>query len=234
MRQMRIPFLILILLASTWLSACGHRLATSSPDRESPPRLVELRLVIPELLLDIRYATTNNFTGKVIYPSNRCFLAEPAAWALAQVQQDLQKQGYQLIVFDGYRPLRVQKIFWRIRPDSRYVGNPAQGSKHNRGYAVDVSLADRQGNSLVMPTGYDDFSEKAAVDYPRVSPVAARHRRILSQAMARHGFAEYAFEWWHFDYPGWEGQPNLDLPFDQIAPARARQLNPKQPSDPKK
>jgi D-alanyl-D-alanine dipeptidase len=216
MRKTRFPHLILALLAAVCLSACVQGPTTTFAAAEAPVRLVELNTVIPDVLLDIRYATTNNFTGKVVYPSARCFLAEPAAMALGKVQADLRQQGYRLVVFDGYRPLHVQKIFWKILPDPRYVGDPAKGSKHNRGYAVDVTLADLQGRAVEMPTEFDDFSEKAATNYPHVTPAATRHRQALHQTMARHGFTPFVSEWWHFDYHGWENQPVRDIPFDAI------------------
>jgi D-alanyl-D-alanine dipeptidase len=216
MRKARFPLLILALLSAVCLGACMQAPTTTFAAAEAPVRLVELNTVIPDVLLDIRYATTNNFTGKVVYPSARCFLAEPAALALGKVQADLRTQGYRLVVYDGYRPLHVQKTFWKILPDPRYVADPAKGSKHNRGYAVDVTLADSQGTLVEMPTEFDDFSEKAAADYPQVTPAAAQHRRVLQETMKKHGFNPFASEWWHFDYQGWETQPNRDIPFDAI------------------
>ena len=216
MRKTLFSHLILALLAVACLSACVQEPTTAFVAAEAPVRFIELNTVIPDVLLDIRYATTNNFTSKVVYPSARCFLAEPAALALGKVQAELRTQGYRLVVFDGYRPLHVQKAFWKILPDPRYVGDPAKGSKHNRGYAVDVTLADSNGTPVEMPTEFDDFSEKAATNYPHVTPTAARHRRILHETMARHGFSSFASEWWHFDYQGWETQPNRDISFDAI------------------
>lgn len=216
MHKPRLSGLVLVVLVVAGLCSCRQGPTTTLAVAEAPVRFVELNTVIPDVLLDIRYATTNNFTGKVVYPSARCFLAEPAALALAKVQADLRAQGYRLVVFDGYRPLHVQRIFWKILPDPRYVADPAKGSKHNRGYAVDVTLADSQGTPIEMPTEFDDFSEKAATNYPHVTPAAARHRRILHETMARHGFTPFASEWWHFDYQGWETQPNRDVPFEAI------------------
>jgi D-alanyl-D-alanine dipeptidase len=180
------------------------------------PQLVELNQVIPDVVLDIRYATDNNFVGKVLYPSARCFLVKPAAKALAKVQQDLKEQGYQLVVFDGYRPLSVQKIMWGILPNPEFVADPATGSRHNRGYAVDVSLLDLNGKPLLMPTEFDNFSAKARRNYMDLPPEALRNRQILEDAMVRHGFTPLPSEWWHFDYKGYEGKPNLDIPIDSL------------------
>lgn len=180
-------------------------------------RLVEIITINPHIKLDIRYATTNNFTGKIVYPSARCFLQEPAAKALADVQVELEKQGLGLKVFDGYRPLSAQKIFWNICPDTRYVANPAKGSKHNRGTAVDMMLVDvKTGQELVMPSGYDDFTEKSHRTYETMSPEAAKNCKLLEDAMIKHGFIPLATEWWHFDWNDWKQYPILDVAFEEI------------------
>lgn len=178
--------------------------------------LVELDRYVPDVVLDIRYATADNFTGKVVYPDTRCFLAEDAARALRGVQATLRGQGYRLKVFDGYRPLSVQRIFWDILPDPRFVADPRTGSKHNRGYAVDVSLVTLEGKAVAMPTDYDDFSECARSDYLGLSKACIQHRAVLRRAMERHGFESFPTEWWHFDFKGWQDKPVLDIPFDSI------------------
>lgn len=194
----------------------GLLLAFIAIQCERQPQLVELNKAIPGITLDIRYATADNFVGKVLYPSARCFLVKPAAKSLAKVQRDLQKQGYQIIVFDGYRPLSVQKIMWEIVSNPEFVADPAKGSRHNRGYAVDVSLLDLNGNPVLMPTPFDDFTEKARRDYQDLPPEAINHRQILEDAMVRCGFSPLPSEWWHFDYKGYEGKPNLDIPIDSL------------------
>ncbi|MBN2309186.1 MAG: D-alanyl-D-alanine carboxypeptidase family protein, partial [Candidatus Hydrogenedentes bacterium] len=143
MRRRLVATIVFALAVLPWLAACLPRSAT-------PPttELVELDRCIPDIVLDIRYATTNNFTGKVVYPEARCFLAKDAAIALAGVQEDLKEQGYRLKVFDGYRPLSVQRVFWKILPDPRYVADPSVGSKHNRGYAVDAALLTLDGSDV--------------------------------------------------------------------------------------
>ncbi len=180
------------------------------------PDLVELNTIIPDIVLDIRYATDDNFVGKVLYPSSRCFLAKKPALALKQVQQDLKRQGFSLKVFDGYRPLSVQKQMWEILPDSRYVANPATGSNHNRAYSVDVTLLDLDGNEMPMPSEFDDFSEKAHRDYMDCPQEAIRHRSILKDAMKKHGFTGISTEWWHFNYKGHKKMPVLDIPLDSL------------------
>ncbi|NTV60872.1 MAG: M15 family metallopeptidase [Chlorobiaceae bacterium] len=164
------------------------------------------------IVLDIRYATPNNFTGQAVYPAARCLLRRDAALRLLRVQEKLAEKGYRLVVFDCYRPLSVQKRFWEILPDERYVADPSKGSRHNRGAAVDVSLADSAGRLLAMPTGYDDFSEKAHRDWKGASPEALKNSAILETAMKAEGFEPFPAEWWHFDAPGWEEYPVSDFP----------------------
>ncbi|GMV92021.1 MAG: hypothetical protein AMXMBFR82_17990 [Candidatus Hydrogenedentota bacterium] len=177
---------------------------------------MELVEVVPDILLDLRYATDNNFTGEVVYPVARCFLVRDAALALRDAQADLRPLGYRLKVFDGYRPLSVQRRFWEILPDPQYVADPRIGSRHNRGYAVDLTLVDLDGNSVAMPTEFDDFTERAHRDSLAASAEAIGHREILETVMVRHGFIPFPTEWWHFDYRGYEDKPNLDIPLDAV------------------
>ena len=181
---------------------------------------VELVDVIPDVVLDIRYATENNFVGEVLYPSARCFLMREPALALAKVQDDLKSRGYQLKVYDGYRPLSVQKRMWEILPDSRYVADPATGSMHNRGYSVDVALLDSAGNELLMPTPFDDFTEAARQDNMDLPEDAIHHRAILRTAMEKQGFSIIDTEWWHYNYQGARDKPVLDVSIDDLAAAQ--------------
>ena len=173
--------------------------------------LVELIKISPKILLDIRYAGTNNFTGRAVYPSSRCFLLKKAAVRLHRVQQNLEKMGLGLLVFDGYRPLSVQKIFWSIVPDPRYVADPAEGSKHNRGASVDLTLVGPDGRELPMPTEFDDFTEKAGHGYRDAPEEAIGNRDLLRTAMEAEGFIPYEGEWWHYDDPDWKNHPILDI-----------------------
>lgn len=165
--------------------------------------LVELVKINSNFVLDIRYATTNNFTGKKVYPSARCFLQQEAAEALDKVQQELEKQNLGLKIWDAYRPLSVQKIFWEIYPDENYVADPVKGSRHNRGCAVDLTLIDlKTGQELVMPSEFDDFSEKAHRNYDKMEPETAKNCKLLQDIMEKHGFRGLSSEWWHFDFVG--------------------------------
>jgi len=181
--------------------------------------LAEVTALAPSIRLDMRYATTNNFTGQAVYPSGRCFLRQEAAARLAAVQADLRARGLGLVLYDCYRPFSVQKIFWELTPDKGYVGRPVEeggkpvsGSKHNRGMAVDAGLVDGEGRALPMPTNFDDFSPRASRTFTGGDPKAAANSRLLAEVMARHGFRPISSEWWHFDADGWKACPLLDLP----------------------
>ncbi|MDD5627617.1 MAG: M15 family metallopeptidase [Elusimicrobia bacterium] len=195
-----------LLLAAALCSGC----------RSGPEPLVDFARVHPRAVLDIRYATPDNFTHRQVYGQARCALRRSVAERLSDAASELEGLGYLLKVFDCYRPLSVQKAFWALVPDERYVADPAKGSRHNRGAAVDVSLADVAGRELEMPTGYDDFSERARRDWAGASPAAAAHRAALERVMSRHGFVGFPSEWWHFDAQGWERYPVEDVPFADI------------------
>jgi D-alanyl-D-alanine dipeptidase len=171
---------------------------------------VDVTTLDGSFILDIRYATTNNFTGKVVYPTAKCYLRRAVAERLVKVQRYLKGNGLKLVLFDCYRPLSVQERFWEIMPDGRYVADPKKGSRHNRGAAVDVSLADINNNYLEMPSEFDDFSERAHRDYAGASDTAKKNRLILEEAMAKFGFEGLPTEWWHFDAVGWEKYPISD------------------------
>lgn len=181
--------------------------------------LVEVTDLEPSIRLDMRYATTNNFTGRAVYPSGRCFLRREAARRLVAVQAELRARGLGLVLFDCYRPFSVQKTFWEVTPDKGYVGRPVEkdgrpvsGSKHNRGMAVDAGLVDAKGQPLPMPTDFDDFSARAWRTSTGGDPGALANSRLLAEVMARHGFRPISSEWWHFDADGWKACPLLDLP----------------------
>jgi D-alanyl-D-alanine dipeptidase len=197
----------------------AKKAATLSAD--DPKRLVELVKLDPSIKLDMRYATTNNFTGRVLYDHARAFLAAPAAQAVSGASKAAQADGYGLTIFDAYRPWRVTKQLWDATPSGpkkNYVANPKRGSKHNRGCAVDLSLHDLKTGMLVeMPTGFDDFSEKAHRDFSGASPAAMENRARLQRYLETQGFVGLSNEWWHFDFTGWEQYPVMDIPFDDIA-----------------
>ena len=188
------------------------------PDRLSAD-LVELTTLDSTLRLDIRYATTNNFMGERFYDTARAFLERPAAEALVRAHRRLAALGYGLLIHDAYRPWYVTWMFWRATPDSLkiFVADPASGSRHNRGAAVDITLYNlATGAPVTMPSGYDEFSERAYPDYPGGTSRQRWLRDLLRATLEAEGFHVYQYEWWHFDFAGWERYPILNLPFAAI------------------
>jgi zinc D-Ala-D-Ala dipeptidase len=179
-------------------------LCCARPSHAGEEALVDVGALVPDAVLDIRYATPNNFTHQVIYPEARCRLRRSTAERLARVAAALRRQRLRLRVFDCDRPLAVQRRFWALVPDERYVANPDKGSRHNRGAAIDLTLADARGQALPMPSEYDDFSERAHRDYEGASKEALANRRQLETAMRKQGFIPMPTEWWHFDDPEWQ------------------------------
>jgi len=209
-----------IAAAAFFAFACASQ---SSPETQRQGRddspLVDVATLDDSIVIDIRYATPHNFTGVVLYPVGRCLLRRAVAERLVRVQQDLRRQGLRVKVWDCYRPFSVQKEFWSLQPDERYVakpvskdGKPIAGSKHNRGAAVDLTLIGANGTELDMPSRYDDFSERAHRDYRASSPQARRNMETLERAMVAEGFEPLPTEWWHFDGPGWQEFEILDVP----------------------
>lgn len=197
----------------------------SGPPRETgdfrEPDLVDIAVIAPEVRLDIRYASTNNFTGQILYRQPRAFLQRPAAEALASAQRALAGQEFGIVLFDAYRPWHISVALWEaadpVSQQKGFVANPKIGSKHNRGCAVDLSLFDLKSGELVpMPSGYDEFTERAYPNYAGGSEVARQNRDILRQAMEAVGFAVSDKEWWHFDYRDWRRYPLMDESFETI------------------
>jgi D-alanyl-D-alanine dipeptidase len=187
---------------------------------DDPKRLIELVTLDPAIRLDMRYATANNFTGRVLYDEARAFLAAPAAQAVARASKAAQADGFGLTIYDAYRPWRITKKLWDatpVGPKKEYVANPKRGSKHNRGCAVDLTLHDlRTGQLVEMPSEFDDFSEKAHRDYMGATPAALANRARLQGYLEAEGFVGLSNEWWHFDFTGWEQFPVMDIPFNKI------------------
>ena len=197
-------------------------LAATPPVEKGPFRpvdLVELTSLDPTILLDVRYATPDNFLSTPVYEEARAFLQRPAAEALLRVHRALREKGCGLLVHDAYRPWWVTKVFWDATPlDKRdFVADPAKGSRHNRGCAVDLTLyrlAD--GRTVEMPSLYDEMSERSYPGYLGGTPDQRAHRDLLRAAMEREGFAVFESEWWHFDHRDWREYPILNLSFAEI------------------
>ena len=181
-------------------------------------RLVNIDTIYPPLLPEIRYATTYNFTGQTLYPAATAYVRDEVAEALRKVQVELMAEGLGLKIYDGYRPLSVQAKMWELVPDERYVSDPNKSKgKHTRGTAVDVTLVDRYGNELKMPTPYDDFTERAhRSSAPKWTEDEKANSQKLEAVMVKHGFVPFPFEWWHFDYANWEKCPPLNISFQDL------------------
>jgi zinc D-Ala-D-Ala dipeptidase len=217
-------------VAAIWLILFSKVFGQAGPPHEDNKReadLIELTRLSRSIKLDIRYATVNNFVGRPVYTESRAFLQRPAAEALLRVHKQLKKAGLGVVIFDGYRPWAITKLFWEVTPDDKrkFVADPAKGSKHNRGCAVDLSLYDlKTGDLLPMPSGFDEFSEKASPDYAGGTNEERANRDRLRRMMESAGFAVNANEWWHFDYRDWELYAIYNIPFDDIG-----KLKPKGP-----
>ena len=169
--------------------------------------------------LDIRYATTNNLVGRPVYKEARAFLQRPAAEALVKINKELKPLGYGLLIFDGYRPWSVTKLFWDITSveNKKFVANPKEGSRHNRGCAIDLSLYDLETSKEVEMTGqYDEMSERSDINYTGGTAAQRKLRDVLKSKMEDNGFTVYEYEWWHYDYQGWETYRIQNIQFKEI------------------
>lgn len=214
------PALHFIILAVIFCSFPG---CVAKPPQESgtfrQPELVELIKLDPAIKLDIRYATSNNLVGRPVYTEARAFLQRPAAEALVKVNQELKPLGYGLLVFDGYRPWNVTKIFWDITPkeNKKFVADPKKGSRHNRGCAVDLSLYDLvTGKEIEMTGVYDEMSERSYPYYAGGTSLQRSMRDLLRTRMEANGFKVFDYEWWHFDYRDWPSYRITNIPFSEI------------------
>lgn len=182
--------------------------------------MIELNKLDATIKLDIRYATDNNFVGKKVYPEARAFLQRPAAEAVVRVHKKLAADGLGLVIYDGYRPWAITKLFWEVTPEDKrkFVANPERGSKHNRGCAVDLSIFDlKSGKPIPMPSDYDEFTERASPEYAGGTEEERRNRDLLRRLMEAEGFTVNANEWWHFDYKDWESYAIYDISFEEAS-----------------
>lgn len=185
----------------------------ANPDKQ----LVELSKFIPSIRLDIRYATKNNFAKQPVYEEARAFARLPVAKSLKSVQEQLKKQGLGLKIFDAYRPYSVTVKFFELASDKSFVANPKDGSRHNRGCAIDLTLINlKTGKDVDMPTPYDSFAPAASSDYKDLPADVIKNRTILRNAMERNGFRVLDNEWWHFDFVGWKNFELMDMNFKEL------------------
>lgn len=185
--------------------------------------LVRLADLDADFIFDLKYATEENFIGRTLYPAPVAVLKKETAERLLQAGAIFRSDGYTIKIWDAYRPLSVQRIFWQACPDSRYVSNPdplppAGGwkARHYNGMSVDLTLVDADGCELLMPTGFDDFSEKAAPNYPGMPAEARRNVQYLQEVMEGAGFAPILTEWWHFNDAKGTPTPYLDIPLEDF------------------
>ena len=178
--------------------------------------LIDLQALIPDAVLDIRYATKDNLTGRPLYPFAAAFLRRSAADKLVKAAADLRSKKLRLVIYDAYRPLSVQKALWAAKPDARWVADPAKGSSHNRAGAVDLALANEAGEALPMPSDFDEFGPRARHGAAGVPAEARRHAETLKAALTAAGFDSLDDEWWHYRDPDAKNWPILDIPFKQV------------------
>jgi zinc D-Ala-D-Ala dipeptidase len=208
----------LVLFSLVFLSACGEGPPNEVGDFKDSD-LVELIKLDPSFKLDIRYATSDNLVGRPVYTEARAFLQRPAAEALVIVNSELKPLGYGLMIFDGYRPWSVTKTFWDVTPDEdkKFVADPKEGSRHNRGCAVDLSLYELATGKEVEMTGvYDEMSERSYPNYEGGTDEQRQARDLLRTKMEANGFTVYEFEWWHFDFRDWHTYRIQNIPFSDI------------------
>jgi zinc D-Ala-D-Ala dipeptidase len=184
-----------------------------NPNKE----LIDLEKFVPGLVLDIRYATTNNFTKEQIYNLAKAYARKPVAEALKKIQTELKAKGLGIKIFDAYRPYKATVKFYEVYHDTTYVASPYRGSRHNRGCALDLTVIDlKTGKELPMPTEYDSFQKAAWPSTPVKDPAIRANRKLLIDVMEKYGFKVNSSEWWHFDFIGWKNYEVLDIDFEEL------------------
>lgn len=221
---MRKTFILLLLVSSVAYSQNKYGLkATNLEDYKkslatNPEKeLVNLETFIPGIMLDIRYATTNNFTHEKIYNLARAYARKPVAEALKKAQADFNKAGVGIKIFDAYRPYKATVKFYEVYHDTTYVASPYRGSRHNRGCAIDMTIVDlKTGKELQMPTEFDSFKKEAWPTTPVKDPLIKKNRDLIISVMEKNGFKVNASEWWHFDFIGWKKYEVLDIDYEAL------------------
>lgn len=179
--------------------------------------LVNIEAISDEFVIEMKYASEDNFTGKKLYTVPVCAMQKGTAKKLDAANRELMQKGVKIKIWDAYRPLSAQKLMWEIMPIDDFVADPNEGgSIHNSGFAVDVTLVDMQGHELEMPTGFDDFSDRASRMSTSISKTAAKNLAILTDAMIKHGFKTISTEWWHYYDEDLRERIPLDIPLEDI------------------
>jgi len=180
-------------------------------------KLVALQKVIPGLVIEMPYATTHNFTKTILYRHPVAYLRVGPAYALKQAQEELNKQGLALKIYDAFRPFSVTCKIWRLASDKHYVANPSKGSNHNRALALDLTLIDlKTGKELDMGTGFDNFTDSAHHDFMQLPAQVIANRKLLKSVMRKHGFGMVPAEWWHYQWFDKKDYEVIDLDFDDL------------------
>ena len=215
-------WLLLIIFAGAAQNKYGLKAITYEEYKEiiktNPIKeLVDLELVIPTMLFDIRYATTNNFTKEKIYAFPKAYARRSVAEALIKAQQEFATMGLGIKMFDAYRPYKATVKFYELYHDTTYVASPYRGSRHNRGCALDMTIANlKTGEDLKMPTEFDSFKKEAWPTTPVSDPVARKNLALIIKVMEKNGFKVNSSEWWHFDFVGWQKYEVMDIDFEEL------------------
>lgn len=194
----------------------------SVQDNENQYNLVDLNTLPSNFIIELSYASKNNFAGKEFYPKiSKAYLLESTAQKLVEANEELFKLGYRIKVYDAYRPYRYQQLLRdaaeKINPATKnYIADPKYGSNHNRGTSVDITLTDLDGQEVAMPTKFDYFGKEASIKYTGCTQEEARNRELLGTIMEKHGFRRINSEWWHFDDTNYLGYPILDIDFEDL------------------
>ena len=214
-RIFRIYSLWVLLWVSLSVSAQIAQGENSSQSKMLKGKFVNIKSLSDDFILDMKYATADNFLKQAVYDCGECYLREATAKALLAAQKEFVKRGYSLKLFDCYRPLSVQKKMWKILPGTHYVANPAKGSKHNRGAAVDLTLVDlATGEELDMGTPFDTFSPRAHHTYTQLPKEVLDNRKLLKEVMDKYNFKSIYSEWWHYEYRPEMASAVEDLPWE--------------------
>ncbi|MDP4261540.1 MAG: M15 family metallopeptidase [Bacteroidota bacterium] len=227
------PFVILFFSTLSGFSGFGQDSSVARPPvisdwkiykaqavQDSSKKMIELRSLIPRLVYDLRYAGIHNFMHRKMYPgrTSKTFLRLPAVLALVRVEKELNEKGLGLKIFDAYRPYSVTVKFWELVKDERYVANPAKGSGHNRGIAVDLTVINlKSGQELNMGTGFDNFTDSAHQTFVNLPPEILQNRFLLRSIMEKNGFKALDTEWWHYFLADGDRFELLDIDFKKLS-----------------
>jgi len=216
---------VIVLLAAPTFHAVAQKLKVTrtladyeaTVEKSPEKQLVDIKAAIPDITLDIRYASSNNFMKRVMYPEARAFARKPVVEQLKNIQKELRKKGYGLKIYDAYRPYAITVAFYQQASDKNFVASPAKGSKHNRGCAIDLTLINYETKEEIpMPTPYDSFEAAAAANYQNLPAAVLKNRDFLIKTMESHGFKVLHNEWWHYDFIGWQNYELMDIPFKHL------------------